>query len=247
MQVCIVMLALRCALPSAVAPLAAAHAGPTPYVVARAAVVALPAVSATPPAPTDPTSDAIGPTLVPPRPIAVAPTSGRAFAIGPMPAPVIAPTFAPLDTPVRRRTRAVEYSDWYARRLLAHRLASYTMLPLFAVEYPLGRDLLYGTNVSSWEKPTHQLVAGAIGGLFALNTITGAWNLWDSRHDPAGRTKRIIHTTLLLASDAGFVWTGVLGSESKRSFDKGRLHRNVAIGSMSLATVGTALMWFFHD
>lgn len=230
MQACILMLALRCALQSAVTPLAAAHVGPTPFVAASAAMIEPPAVSVTPAATADSVAYAAGPTFV-------------SSAVGPAPVPVL----APLDTPVRRRTQAIQYSDWYARRLLVHRIASYAMLPLFAVEYPLGKDLLYGTNVSSWEKPTHQLVAGAIGGLFGLNTITGAWNLWDSRHDPAGRTKRIVHSTLLLASDAGFVWTGILGSESKRSFDKGRLHRNVAIGSMSLATVGTALMWFFHD
>lgn len=232
MQACILMLALRCALQSAVAPLAAAHTGPTPFVAARAAMLELPAPSVTPAAIPDSMRWSFAPGAVVPR-------------LEPPRVPSI--VLAPLDTPVRRRTRAIEYSDWYARRLFVHRIASYTMLPLFAIEYPLGRDLLYGTNVSSWEKPAHSLVAGAIGGLFALNTITGVWNLWDSRHDPAGRTKRIVHSTLLLASDAGFVWTGILGSQSKRSFDKGRLHRNVAIGSMSLATVGTALMWFFHD
>lgn len=243
MQACILMLALRCALQSAVVPLAAAHAGPAPFVAARAAMFSVPAVGAVPAARTD----SLHWSFAPPRLMAPTRESAERYAVGPTLARPAGPTYAPLDTPVRRRARAIEYSDWYARRLLVHRLASYTMLPLFAVEYPLGRDLLYGTNVSSWEKPTHQLVAGAIGGLFALNTVTGAWNLWDSRHDPAGRTKRIIHSTLLLASDAGFVWTGVLGSESKRSFDKGRLHRNVAIGSMSLATAGTALMWFFRD
>ena len=45
-----------------------------------------------------------------------------------------------------RRPRAIEYSDWYARRPLAHRLGSHTMLPLFATEYYLGNKLLNGAG-----------------------------------------------------------------------------------------------------
>src|SRR5689334_14956982 len=33
---------------------------------------------------------------------------------------------ATVDTPVTRRPRAIEYSDWYSRRLVVHRLGSYT-------------------------------------------------------------------------------------------------------------------------
>jgi hypothetical protein len=152
----------------------------------------------------------------------------------------------PLDTPVVR-PRAIEYSDWYARRLTIHRIGSYTMLPLFAAEYALGDRLLTGTNVASWVKPTHVTVATGLGALFTVNTVTGVWNLWDSRHDPAGRTRRWLHAGLMVASDAGFVWTGALADGAGHSPSDARLHRNVAIGSMAISTAGTVLMWLWKD
>ncbi|HEY4218268.1 MAG TPA: hypothetical protein VGM67_14095 [Gemmatimonadaceae bacterium] len=159
-----------------------------------------------------------------------------------------APTAAPLDTPrVRRRPRAIEYSDAYNTRLTIHRIGSYTMLPLFAGEWILGDRLLNGVNPPGWMEPTHAGVAGALGVLFTVNTITGAWNLWDSRADPAGRTRRYLHTGLMLASDAGFAWAGAIGGDAKHDFNAGRRHRNVALGSIGLSTVGTAIMWFWKD
>jgi len=80
-----------------------------------------------------------------------------------------------------------------------------------------------------------------------VNTITGAGNLWDSRDDPSGRTRRYLHTGLMLASDAGFAWAGALGGSAKHNFDTARRHRDIAIGSIGLSTVGTALMWFWKD
>src|SRR5690349_10197276 len=83
-------------------------------------------------------------------------------------------------------TASVDYSDAYYTRLTVHRVASYTMLPLFAAEYFLGDRLLNGAREESWIKPTHVGVGMGIGGLFAVNTVTGLWNLWDARHDPNG-------------------------------------------------------------
>jgi len=153
---------------------------------------------------------------------------------------------ASVDTP-RVRRHAVSYSDAYYTRLTIHRIGSYTMLPLFAGEWYLGDRLLNGTNPASWMKPTHVGVASAIGVLFTVNTVTGAWNLWDSREDPAGRTRRFIHTGLMLSSDAGFLWTASIAGEAKHNFEAGRRHRNVALGSIGLSTLGTALMWFWKD
>jgi hypothetical protein len=96
-------------------------------------------------------------------------------------------------------------------------------------------------------KPTHVGVAGALGVLFTTNTVTGAWNLWDSRDDPAGRTRRYVHTGLMLASDAGFLWASAIAGDAKHNFNAGQRHRNVALGSIGLSTVGTALMWFWKD
>lgn len=155
---------------------------------------------------------------------------------------------AAADTPrVRRRVRAVEYSDAYNTRLTIHRIGSYTMLPLFAGEWYLGDQLLNGSNPAGWVKPAHVFVAGTIGALFTINTVTGAWNLWDSRADPAGRTRRYLHVALMLASDAGFVWTGAIAGDAKHNVDAGNRHQNVALGSIGLSTAGTVLMWLWKD
>jgi hypothetical protein len=150
-------------------------------------------------------------------------------------------------TKPRQRVRAIEYSDAYNTRLTIHRLGSYAMLPLFVGEYYLGDRLLNGTNPPGWVKNAHVGVAGTLGVLFTVNTVTGAWNVWDSRRDPAGRTRRYIHAGLMLAADAGFAWAGAIGGDADHGADAGRRHRNVALGSIALASAGTALMWFWKD
>jgi len=145
----------------------------------------------------------------------------------------------------RRRPVAVEYSDAYATRLTIHRLASYTMLPLFGVEYALGQKLL--TNSTPSTRGQHRFVGGAIAALFGINTVTGLWNLWDARHDENGRTKRTVHTVLMLAADAGFVATGAIANSARNSHDEALTHRRIALGSMAVATVGSAMMWFWKN
>jgi hypothetical protein len=172
------------------------------------------------------------------------------------------PVRALVDTGGTRRTRAVEYSDWYARRLAVHRVASYAMLPLFAGEYVLGQQLIHQQNgaangtdyVRSSTRNLHQVAAGGIATLFGINTVTGLWNLYDSRNDPANRRLRYAHTALMLAADAGFVVTGVIaGNASERESENGRVssgataHRNAALVSMGIGTIGTAIMWFHRD
>jgi hypothetical protein len=159
-------------------------------------------------------------------------------------APVLAAPEATADT-VHKRRKAVEYSDAYAVRLEIHRIGSYTMLPLFAAEWALGQNLMNG-NSPSWVKPTHLGVALGIGALFTVNTVTGAMNLYESRNDPAGRTRRIVHSALMIASDAGFAIAGALGGDADTP-DKRRRHRNVALASIGVSTAGTALMWFWKD
>lgn len=153
------------------------------------------------------------------------------------------------DTATAQRRRAVEHSDWYYRRLTIHKAASYTTIPLFATEYWLG-DKLYRNKGTSSTRSAHQAVATGLGVLFGVNTITGVWNLWDSRHDDQGRARRITHSVLMLASDAGFIATAALapGGEGGEDFGESNsnnrsAHRSVAIGSMGVS-LGSYLMMY---
>lgn len=152
---------------------------------------------------------------------------------------------ASLDSVIRRRPRAIEYSDWYARRLTIHKLGGYVMLPLFGTEYWLGERLING-QASGNERSIHAGVATAIGGLFAVNTVTGVWNLWDSRKDPTGRTKRLVHSALMLSADAGFALAAASGGDDDGG-DDSSTHKTIALTSIGISTVGTALMWFWKN
>jgi hypothetical protein len=150
----------------------------------------------------------------------------------------------------------MEYSDAYLTRLKIHKYASYATLPLFAAAYVTGNELIKnGGNAASWARNTHGAIAGSLGVLFAVNTITGVWNLYEGRHDPEGRTRRIIHSVLLLAADAGFLATAALAGESEGGeggweHDGGgdnSAHRAMAITSMGLAFTGYMTMsWPFR-
>jgi hypothetical protein len=147
-----------------------------------------------------------------------------------------------------QRRKAVDYSEWYGRRLTLHRWGSYAMLPLFGTEYLLGHKLLNDETVSSSTRDLHTAVASTIGVLFVTNTATGLWNLWDARHDPNGRGKRLVHSALMLAADAGFLYTASLAEDAgEGEAEGGTRHRNAALASIGLSTVGTGLMWFFKD
>lgn len=150
------------------------------------------------------------------------------------------------STTAHRRPRAIEYSDWYARRLMVHKIGSYVELPMFAAEWYLGNKLLNGDGSDS-EKNLHGVVAGGLGVLFTVNTLTGAWNLYDSRNDPSDRKRKIIHTVLMLASDAGFALTGAVAGDEREDEGRRSLHQNLAIGSMGLSTVGTLMMWLWKE
>jgi hypothetical protein len=153
-------------------------------------------------------------------------------------------------SPKRSRPRAVEYSDAYYTRLRIHQLASYAELPLFATEYILGERLLKEERTgfpSQGLKTAHTTVALGLGALFTINTVTGGWNLWESRKDPAGRTLRLIHSVAMLGADAGFAWAGASGGRAKNNQTDANHHRTIAISSMALATAGTAMMWLFHN
>jgi hypothetical protein len=149
------------------------------------------------------------------------------------------------------RPRAIEYSNAYGTRLAIHRYASYAELPLFAAEYALGQRILNGDRTgdraSSGTRSAHKIVAGGLGVLFAVNTVTGVWNLVEARHDPSGRTRRDLHALGMLIADAGFLWTASLAGDARESLDAANRHRNAAIASISVATVSTVMMWLWKD
>ncbi len=148
----------------------------------------------------------------------------------------IRPTPVPADT-------LVEYGTFYYQRLTVHRWASYTMLPLFVAQYVVGSKL-YDAGSAEGNKDAHEMLAAGVAGLFAINTATGLWNLWDGRADPNERGRKVTHAVLMLVADAGFVATGILADEAEDGGAGGgaSTHRAVAIGSMALSTVSWLMM-----
>lgn len=157
------------------------------------------------------------------------------------------------DSAVSQRPTAVRYSDNYYRRLTVHRDVSYAMLPLFVAEYALGQSLYnqLGTadtlptsrSLRSW----HGVVADAIGVLFVVNTYTGFLNLEESSVTAKGRTRREVHSALMVLSELGFVATGQLApGRGGASVTRRNEHRTVAILSISTAVVGDALMLIWN-
>jgi hypothetical protein len=183
-----------------------------------------------------------GPTLVAAR-VAVARVADASVPDAPVATALLSGASAS-DTTLRRRERAVEVSDAYELRLRIHRYASYTMIPLFAAQSIAGNQLYQsGGSDPAWAKSLHGFGAGGLAALFTVNTVTGVWNLWESRGVSQGRTARLVHSTLMLASDAGFTYAGVkLGPDATRLVEKRREHRRLALISMSSALAGYATM-----
>ena len=156
------------------------------------------------------------------------------------------------DSEPAQRRRAVEHSDWYYRRLTIHKATSFATVPLYVTEYILG-DKLFDGDAGSSTKSAHQAVATGIGVLFGVNTVTGVWNLWETRHEPAGKARRITHAVLMLASEGGFVATAALAPEGESGEfgedDDGNrdTHRNVALGSMGVSLVSYLMMYLWKD
>lgn len=149
------------------------------------------------------------------------------------------------DTP---RVIAIERSDAYYTRLKVHRMGSYAILPLFAAQYYLGNRLLNDELRPDWVKPAHQVVAASVGTVFAVNTVTGVWNLIEARNDPNNRTRRYLHAAAMLAADAGFAYTGLVASQEADDLGDGaHRHRNIALASVGVSTASVIMMWLLND
>jgi hypothetical protein len=141
---------------------------------------------------------------------------------------------------------ATEYSDAYRLRAKIHKVSSFATLPLFGTEAVLGQSLY--SNPTSPKKDAHLAVAAGIGALFAVNTVTGVWNLVEGRKDPNKRGLRLFHGILMLSADAGFLATAALGPSSEHGDVEGSrsAHRAVAFTSISMASAGYLIMLFNH-
>jgi hypothetical protein len=149
--------------------------------------------------------------------------------------------------PAPTHPTATTYSNGYEVRLKIHKYASWATLPLFATEIGLGQSL-YNHPESGAKKTAHGIVGTGIVGLFAVNTFTGGWNLWEGRHDTDGRRLRILHSVLMVAATGGFVATAATGPHVRNGIitnpsDKS-LHRNIALASIGTGTAGYLLMLF---
>ncbi len=118
---------------------------------------------------------AISADTLPPAPLAAhtvgVPPTVASPPVGPVALERRTPPAAPPDS---GRVQPVELSDWYYRRNTIHRVASYTMLPLFAAQYVSGRRVYADlANAPRWATRTHQAAATGVAALFAVNTVTG--------------------------------------------------------------------------
>ena len=177
-----------------------------------------------------------------PPPLTAPAAPGAALAVGPLRSRARALPLAAAE-PADSLLPPVEYSDAYYQRLAVHRVAAYTMLPIFAGQYLAGRELMArGSDSPRWVVTTHDALATGVLALFTVNTVTGLWNLWDARHDPEGRKRRWLHAGLMLLSDAGFAATGLLANSAENSQSLRALHRDVALASIGTALVGYSVM-----
>lgn len=166
------------------------------------------------------------------------------FAAPEAPAPIRIDAAAAVDSVLQDNQRpiAFEYSHAYNVRRKIHMVASYATVPLFVAQYLAGEKLFDDSDNSS-AKSAHGALTIGIASLFAVNSVTGVWNLLEARKDPNGHTRRLVHGLMMLAADAGFVATGALapdddgGASSRRS-----THRTVALSSMGVSVASYVYM-----
>lgn len=147
-------------------------------------------------------------------------------------------------TTPRPRPKVVEISDWYYRRLTIHRIVAYATVPVFGLQWAAG-DQLYrkGSDAPTWAKSMHRAGATALAGMFTVNTVTGLWNLWDSRSVPDHRALRTVHALTMLAADAAFTYAGAkLSNEAETSLSKRQLHRTIALSAMGVTVLSGVAM-----
>jgi hypothetical protein len=143
---------------------------------------------------------------------------------------------------------AIQLSHAYEVRAKIHKYASVATLPLFGTQLALGESL-YSSSTHG-KRMAHAVVGTAIGGLFIANSVTGVWNLVESRKDPNGRTRRLVHGLLMLGADVGFLATSMTAPDHESggglaTFTANRgTHRTLGITSIGVGTAGYLIMLF---
>jgi len=156
------------------------------------------------------------------------------------------PTQAPPPPSQPPSSAPTVYTRGYELRNDIHKYASWATIPVFAAAFATGQSLYDNPSSSGARRGAHAAVGTAIVGLFGVNTVTGVWNLWASRHDPKGRKLRVAHSVLMMASNVGFVVAAANAPSSRKpNFDSDKAaHRNVAIASIGIGTTGYLIMVF---
>ncbi len=184
-------------------------------------------------------------------PPSYAPTLANTSALASIGPVVLGDSATVADDSVRKRRKAVEYSDAYYASLKIHRLASYLTLPLFVGQYLSGSYLWNHPDSHGLAKDAHGPLAAGVAGLFAVNTVTGVYNLWTERKEPKGRTRRWVHGLAMIAADAGFVVVGATAPDDDfrgTGHSSGATtHRNIAIASMGVALGSYVMMLLWKD
>ena len=145
------------------------------------------------------------------------------------------------------RPVAIEYSEAHETRAKIHKYSAWATLPLMATEFALGESLYNDPNVlTSSQKGVHGAVGAALIGFFGVQSVTGVWNLVESKQAP-GHTKRLVHGLLMLAAEGGFVASALTAPSTSRSalpnYDASKAtHRDIAIVSIGVGTAGYLLM-----
>ena len=149
--------------------------------------------------------------------------------------------------PQDARPVAIEYSDGHETRAKIHKYASWGVLPLMATEWWLGQKLYDDPNsLTSSSRGVHGAVGAGLIGLFAVQSVTGVWNLFEENKAP-GNAKRWIHGLMMLGAEGGFIAAAAMapghGRNDLINFDAERsTHRAVALVSIGAGTAGYLLM-----
>ena len=143
-------------------------------------------------------------------------------------------------------SKSSSLSNGYFTRRKIHKYTSFATLPLLAAEAIVGQKLLNESNPEdSSLRSAHSGLAAGMGVLFGVETVTGVWNMLESRKISPAHKKHMFHGILMFAADAGFVAT--MATAPHRD-DQGGLRTNNASThkAIAYASIGTAAFSYLY-